>query len=69
MNIKECQMCEYYFMHDPAKNVGFCRRYPPQVFKMVSSLGTTGLESRFPPVNPKSGCGEFSPRITIQKSN
>ena len=40
-------------------------RYPPTVFKMLSKIGSQGIEAHFPIVQSKFWCGEYIPKIDL----
>ena len=53
--MKSCNRCAYYDSGD-AVITGFCRRFPPSIFRGVAVPG------KFPIVAPDGWCGEYKGR-------
>ena len=60
----ECGTCKFYVDSGTA-GIGYCQRYPPTVFKMLSEIGSQGIEAHFPIVQSKFWCGEYIPKIDL----
>jgi hypothetical protein len=66
---ESCDRCKFFMLNvigaGGGTAGGFCRRLPPTVFQMKSTLGQTQFLSQAPPVLSAGWCGEYNPRLEV----